>query len=219
VGVERFKKKVTMNFKFNAEHTFFTSDTHFNLANIIGFCNRPFKDMEQMNETLIANWNNTNNLENEDNENTIMSGGAFDYKQHFIEYIADEIEQRIMKSGREIPQEVLSRNPWLGYWEDDFDAPRFYPKYNRKTMDIMKRAVYVLRLAHIYAQRVDWMLSGDDGEDSLVERLEEELKELKTKYPSGKFTFKKKRVRYDDNYGGFREMPDGLATNKTKEDE
>lgn len=148
-----------------------------------------------------------------------MSGGAFDYKQHFIEYIADEIEQRIMKSGREIPQEVLSRNPWLGYWEDDFDAPRFYPKYNRKTMDIMKRAVYVLRLAHIYAQRVDWMLSGDDGEDSLVERLEEELKELKTKYPSGKFTFKKKRVRYDDNYGGFREMPDELATNKTKEDE
>lgn len=69
-----------------------------------------------------------------------MSGGAFDYKQYFIEYIADEIEQRILKSGREISQEVLSRDPWLGYWEDDFDAPRFYPKYNRKTMDIMKRA-------------------------------------------------------------------------------
>ena len=26
-----------------------------------------------------------------------MSGGTFDYKQHFIEYMADEIEQRILK--------------------------------------------------------------------------------------------------------------------------
>ena len=93
-----------------------------------------------------------------------MSGGAFDYKQHFIEYMADEIEQRILNSGRKIPQEVLQRDPWIGYWADDFDAPRYYPQYNRKTIDIMKRAVYVLRMAYIYAQRV--------GENSHLRRKE-----------------------------------------------
>lgn len=37
---------------------FFTSDTHFNHSRIIQYCDRPFIDANDMNEQLIANWNN-----------------------------------------------------------------------------------------------------------------------------------------------------------------
>ena len=46
------------DFKFSdGSDIFFTSDTHFNHFNIIGSCNRPFKDENEMNEMLIENWN------------------------------------------------------------------------------------------------------------------------------------------------------------------
>ena len=43
-------------------------------------------------------------------------------------------------------------------------------------------AIKYLKIAQIYTKRIEWLLSGDDGEDSFHERLREELEDYKKNY-------------------------------------
>ena len=86
-----------------------------------------------------------------------MSGGHFDYKQYDLQYISDEIEQVIREFERGEKSE----------WGD-------YPKWNfknPKTIDEFREGIWLLKMARIYAQRIDWLLSADDGEEDFHERL------------------------------------------------
>ena len=37
---------------------FFSADQHFSHKNILKYCHRPFKDVHEMNKTIVDNWNN-----------------------------------------------------------------------------------------------------------------------------------------------------------------
>jgi calcineurin-like phosphoesterase family protein len=45
------------NIQIDKDKLFFTSDTHFFHKNILQYCNRPFKDITEMNEHLVELWN------------------------------------------------------------------------------------------------------------------------------------------------------------------
>ena len=106
-----------------------------------------------------------------------MSGGTFCYDQYKIQQIADQIEQYIIINGKKKRQEELASyedDAWLARYPES----AYHTKYSDEVIEKFKQAVYYLNKAQIYAQRVDWLIAGDDGEDSFLERLKEELTKL-----------------------------------------
>ena len=89
-----------------------------------------------------------------------MSGGHLDYQQYAIERIADELEQEVLYNN------VTDKNEF----GDDIGN-----HYSDETIAAFKGGMLMLRIAAVYAQRADWLLSGDDGEEQFRERLEEDL--------------------------------------------
>lgn len=102
-----------------------------------------------------------------------MSGGFFEYKQYHINEIANSIEEELNKQSKMKEDLYFDRS-----YYDQYPEEKFYETYPEIVQEKMMEAIKQLRIASIYAQRVDWFLSGDDGEESFISRLEEELKDI-----------------------------------------
>lgn len=81
-----------------------------------------------------------------------MSGGAFNYEQNKINSIADDMEQFIIHS-------------------EEYDL-------SDATVEEFKKGLNYLRHAYVYAQRADWLISGDDSEESFHTRLNSEVNKI-----------------------------------------
>ena len=89
-----------------------------------------------------------------------MSGGYFNYDQYRIRTIAGTI--------RSIIDNNTKKDQW-GYASN----------YNEETLKYFERAIEILKIAEVYIQRIDWLVSGDDGEETFMKRLHKELAEIK----------------------------------------
>ena len=92
-----------------------------------------------------------------------MSGGHFNYDQYNISHIADDIDQLVRDNNNE------ERNEWGDTKGNNFSA---------ETIAEFKKGIEILKHAYVYAQRIDWLISGDDGENTFHERLKDDLEKL-----------------------------------------
>lgn len=112
-----------------------------------------------------------------------MSGGFFDNKEWHINNIADQIEQEVILSGKPIPRKRWEYWQMERFKEHPEEAVNY--EFPEPVIRKMEEAIYALRAAAIYSKRVDYLISGDDGEESFVRRLNEELDELNSKSKMG----------------------------------
>lgn len=107
-----------------------------------------------------------------------MRGGHYSYDQYRINNIIESIESIITKNGKEKTKEELKDEGWRDpEWYTKYPEDLHYYKYPDEVINKMKEGVHYLKLAYIYAQRIDWLLSGDDNEESFLERLKKELED------------------------------------------
>lgn len=88
-----------------------------------------------------------------------MSGGYFDYVQHSLEDTIEVFERFVEKELRVDGHE-----------------------YSEETVKEILIGLTHLEFAKTYLHRIDWLLSGDDGEESFHERLKEDLDKLWEKW-------------------------------------
>lgn len=87
-----------------------------------------------------------------------MSGGHFDYIQYRIDDAAEEIASTIAR---------------MGTYDEDYDCN--WPEYSPETVQKMRECEATLRKAAAMLHRVDWLLSGDDSEETFHERWKHDL--------------------------------------------
>ena len=85
-----------------------------------------------------------------------MSGGHFEHNQYIIPDIADDISRAIANNS--------TKNDY-GYSND----------YSNETLEKFKEAILQLRLVANMVHQIDWLLSGDTGEETFHERWEKEV--------------------------------------------
>lgn len=90
-----------------------------------------------------------------------MSGGFFDYQQYHIQDIAEDIDKLIASNDDQTKDE----------WGET--KGRGYPP---EIIERFKETSHTLKQAGEMAQRVDWLVSDDDGEESFMSRWDKEVR-------------------------------------------
>jgi hypothetical protein len=96
-----------------------------------------------------------------------MSGGRFNYIQNRLDWeVIEELE------------EIIERNSDGEVRGEDYRDSEYFVEYSPKTVEEFRKGLDLVKRAQVYMQRIDWLVSGDDGEETFQKRLTEDLAKI-----------------------------------------
>lgn len=101
-----------------------------------------------------------------------MSGGFFDYNEWHIDDVAERLENEI--ENNLVMPEYFSEEQW---------EKRGRKRYSEEVYSELVKGLKILRTAALYAHRIDYLLSGDDSEESFLRRLKKGLDDVEITFP------------------------------------
>lgn len=103
-----------------------------------------------------------------------MSGGHWDYMQYRFTDVSEDIEKLIEKNGQPKTTEELKQGWHDDEWYKKYPEDKYHHKYPPEVIEEFKKGAEIIKLAQIYMNRIDWLLSGDDGEETFISRLKKD---------------------------------------------
>lgn len=93
-------------------------------------------------------------------------------------HLLDIYDQWTDSNGNDHPCEYFVKEVEEEEYEEGHDECYYGTEWSEETLAEFANAVKALRRAYVYAQRVDWLMAGDDDQESFHERLKDELSRL-----------------------------------------
>ena len=84
-----------------------------------------------------------------------MSGGYFEYRQYHIQDIIEKLEETKVK--------IENDEEYFRYKDKDL------------LLEDISNTIDYFDIAQVYLHRLDWLFSGDDGEDTYFKNLDEDI--------------------------------------------
>jgi len=132
-----------------------------------------------------------------------MSGGRFGYIQNRLDW---EVIEKL--------EEIIEHNG-AGEVSEDYRDSEYFEEWSPETLEEFRKGLELVKRAAVYIRRIDWLVSGDDGEETFHQRLAEDLAKIeRPRSESDRFSYLKSVI---ESFG-FREVQLGLFEKQASRD-